>query len=63
MFLWKSVSVRNYPTRPDYKQVPEEVIEKMYARFATQYIPTGIVKLCPDELDRIWYKPMDFSEL
>lgn len=49
-------------TRPDYKQVPEEAIEKMYARFATQQIPTGIVKLRPDELDRIWYKPMDFSD-
>lgn len=48
-------------TRPDYKQVPEEAIEKMYARFATQSIPTGITKLRPDELDRIWYKPMDFS--
>lgn len=52
---------RRNKMRPEYKQVPEEVIEKVYARFATQSIPTGITQLHPDELDRIWYKPIDFS--
>lgn len=48
--------------RPTYKQVPEEAIDKMYARFATQKIPSGIVPLKPDELDRIWFKQVDLSQ-
>lgn len=48
--------------RPTLKQVPEAVIDKMYSRFATQKIPSGITVLKPDELDKIWYKKSDFSE-
>lgn len=48
--------------RPVMKQVPEEVIDKMYARFQTQKIPSGITVIKPDELDRIWMKPIDLSE-
>ena len=48
--------------REDYKQVPEEAIDNMYARFATQSIPTGVTVIKPDELDKIWYKPLDFSK-
>lgn len=47
--------------RPSYKQVPDESIENMYSRFETQKIPTGITVLRPDELDKIWYKPIDYS--
>lgn len=52
---------RRNKLRPIYKQVPDEVIEKMYARFETQSIPTGVTVIQPDELDKIWYKPSDYS--
>lgn len=48
--------------RPELKQVPDEAIDKMYSRFQTQKIPTGITVLQPDELDRVWYRPMDFNQ-
>lgn len=48
--------------RPQYKQVPEEAIDKMYSRFATQDIPAGIKVLKPDELDTIWFRPIDLSQ-
>lgn len=48
--------------REELKRVPEEVIDKMYSRFATQQIPSGIKVLRPEELDTIWYKPFDLSE-
>lgn len=47
--------------RPPYKQVPDEVIEKMYSRFETQQVPTGVTMIQPDELDTIWYKPANFD--
>ena len=48
--------------REELKRVPEEAIDKMYARFATQQIPSGIKVLKPEELDTIWYKPFDLSK-
>ena len=53
---------RRNAQRPEVKRVPEEVIDKMYARFATQQIPAGVKTIKPDELDTIWYKPMDLSQ-
>ncbi len=47
--------------REEYKRVPEKVIDTMYARFATQKIPSGIKVLKPDELDSIWIKLFDMS--
>jgi len=47
--------------RPPYKQIPDEVIEKMYSRFETQQVPTGVTVIQPDELDTIWYKPANFD--
>lgn len=52
---------RNVQREP-LKRVPEEAIDKMYARFATQKIPTGITVLRPDELNRIWMHPIDLSQ-
>lgn len=52
---------RRNKLRPPYKQVPDEVIEKMYSRFETQQIPTGVTVLSPDELDVIWYAPVDYT--
>lgn len=48
--------------RPDHKVVPDDVIDKMYSRFATQKIPSGIKVIKPDELDQIWFKPIDLSK-
>ena len=56
------VKRRNH-SRTEIKRVPDEVIDKMYARFETQQIPAGIKVLKPDELDVIWYKSMDLDAL
>lgn len=48
--------------RDSLKQVPEEVIDKMYSRFKNQRIPSGIKVIKPDELDSIWMKEFDMSE-
>lgn len=53
---------RRNANREELKRVPDEAIEKMYSRFETQQIPSGIKVLKPDELDTIWYRPMDLSE-
>ena len=48
--------------REAYKHVPEEVIDNMYARFATQKIPSGITVLKPLDLDKIFYDPIDMNQ-
>lgn len=47
--------------RDPIKYVPEEAIDRAYARFATQKIPSGIKAIKPNELDTIFYKPIDLS--
>lgn len=47
--------------RPIVKQVPVKAIENIYARFATQNIPSGITVIKPDELYTIMEKPLDVS--
>jgi len=53
---------RRNKLRPIFKQVPDIAIDKMYARFVTQKIPSGLTVLKPDELHKILYRPMDLSE-
>ena len=53
---------RRNANREVLKRVPEEAIDKMYSRFATQKIPSGIKVIKPDELDTIWMKMFDLSE-
>lgn len=53
---------RRNKCRPLSKVVPEEVIDKMYSRFATQKIPSGIKVIRPDELDSIWIRKIDLSQ-
>lgn len=48
--------------RPEFKQVPDEVIDKMYSRFEGQKIPRDIEILKPDELEKILIKPLDISQ-
>lgn len=43
------------------KRVPDETIDKMYARFQTQKIPSGITVIKPDELDKVWMRQFDMS--
>lgn len=52
---------RRNASRPVLKQVPEYVIDKMYSRFATQKIPSGVKVIKPEELDTIWMRQVDFS--
>lgn len=58
---------RRNKMRPQLQQVPDSVIDKMYARFATQKIPAGITVLStnPDDenfwLDRILFKPISLD--
>lgn len=48
--------------RPALKQVPEYVIDKMYARFETQKIPSGITVISPNELNAVFMKRFNMSE-
>ena len=47
--------------REEYKQVPENVIESMYAQLADNKVPCAITVIKPGELSQIWYKPRDLS--
>lgn len=53
---------RRNASRPKIKQVPEDAIDKMYARFRTQKIPSGIKVLKPDQLDQVWMHKFDMSK-
>lgn len=53
---------RRNASRAPLKQVPEEAIDKMYARFKTQKVPGGIKVLKPENaLAEISYKPSDMN--
>ena len=52
---------RRNASREELKRVPDEAIDKMYSRFATQKIPSGITVIKPNELDKIWLKLFDLS--
>lgn len=52
---------RRNAERDILKRVPDEVIDKMYSRFATQKIPAGITVIHPNELNKIWFNKMVFS--
>lgn len=48
--------------RDPLKRVPEEVIDKMYSRFANQKIPGGVKVIKPEELDSIFLKKFDMNK-
>ena len=53
---------RNKNRTPDYKIVPDYVIDNMYARFQSQKIPSGVKAIKPEEFwSTITYSPLDFS--
>jgi len=47
--------------REELKRVPDYAIDRMYERFKTEKVPSGIKVIAPDELDTIWMKPIDLS--
>ncbi len=47
--------------RPEYKQVPEYVIDNMYERLTDNKVPSGITVLKPENIASIWFKPKDLS--
>ena len=47
--------------RVDYKVVPEKVIDKIYARFETQKVPSGVIVIKPNEISNILYSASDFN--
>lgn len=47
--------------RSEYKQVPNEAIRKIYARFETQQIPSGVKIIKRDELNTLLDQPIDLS--
>lgn len=53
---------RRNASRVPLKVVPEDCIDKMYSRFKTQKIPSGITVLKPDEFDRVFFHKIDLSE-
>lgn len=54
---------RNANRLPEYKRVPEEVIDNQYARFATQGIPGRIKKLVTDDIIKeMSFDIIDFSD-
>lgn len=53
---------RRNANREPLKRVPDEAIDKMYSRFATQKIPSGIKVIKSNELDTIWMKLFYLSE-
>ena len=54
---------RNRNRKPDYKVVPDFVIDNMYARFESQKTPSGVKAIKPEEFwDTITYSPLDFSK-
>lgn len=52
---------QNKQRHPD-KWVPDEAIENIYARFANQPVPGRVEVIQPDELHKIFEKPIDLSE-
>lgn len=47
--------------REEDKIVPDEAIENIYARFATQPVPSGVEIIKPDELYKVMECPVDLS--
>lgn len=56
------VAKKRNKSRDPIKYVPEEAIDRAYARFATQKIPSGIKAIKPHELHTIFYRPIDLSK-
>lgn len=56
------VCLKQNKMRPLEKQVPQKSIENIYARFATQKVPSGVKIIKRDEFDTLLEKPIDLSQ-
>ena len=54
------VKERNARREP-LKRVPDAIIDRMYARFATQTIPSGIQRITPNELPKVFTTPFNMN--
>lgn len=48
--------------RPVVKQVPDEVIDRMYRQIEENKVPSFIKVIKPEELDAVWHRPIDLSK-
>lgn len=55
------VCLQQNKMRAPEKWVPEKSIENIYARFATQKVPTGVQIIKPEDFDLVVEKPFDLS--
>ena len=55
------VKNRNAKRLPEYKRVPEIVIDNQYARFETQSVPSGITVIKPNELNKLFPEVFNMS--
>lgn len=55
------VKRRNANRFPEYKRVPEIVIDNQYARFETQTVPSGITVIKPNEYSKLFLEVFDMS--
>jgi hypothetical protein len=57
------VAKRQNKLRPSWKWVPDDVIDNMYARFATESVPKWVTVLTPEEAaNKLLIRPLDFSK-
>ena len=53
--------LRRNNARPELKVVPAVYIQRVYSRFETQKIPSGVKRILPEEFDTIFVQPIDLS--
>lgn len=53
---------RRNKLRPEWKWVPEDCIDNMYARFKTQKVSSQIKVITPEEFDLLRRRPIEISE-
>lgn len=54
--------LRRNAQRDHSKVVPEECIRRVYSRFETQEIPSGVKRIKPEEFDSVYMRPVDLSQ-
>lgn len=53
---------RRNKLRDPLKWVPNEYIDRVYSRFETQKIPSGITRVLPEDFEKIYMTPIDMSQ-
>ena len=52
---------KNNKKRYSYRIVPDSVIDKFYAAFKSEQVPSWAIKILPNEVDNIWIKKLNLS--